>query len=40
MSINYSYITLVPKKPNSEKVSDYRSISLLKYEVAYKDPGK
>jgi hypothetical protein len=40
MSINCSYITLVPKKPNSEKVSDYRSISLLKYEVAYKDPGK
>jgi hypothetical protein len=28
-SINYSYITLVPKKPNPEKVTDFRTISLL-----------
>jgi hypothetical protein len=28
-SINYSYITLVPKKSNPEKVSDFRLISLL-----------
>lgn len=28
-SINYSYITLVPKKPNPKRVSDFRPISLL-----------
>jgi len=28
-SINYSYITLVPKKDNPERVSDFRPISLL-----------
>jgi hypothetical protein len=28
-SINYSYITLVPKKPNPEKVTYFRPISLL-----------
>jgi hypothetical protein len=28
-SINHSYITLVPKKDNSEKVNDFRPISLL-----------
>lgn len=28
-SINYSYITLVPKKVNPERVTDFRPISLL-----------
>jgi hypothetical protein len=28
-SINYSYITLVPKKDNPETVNDFRPISLL-----------
>lgn len=28
-SVNYSYITLVPKKDNSERVNDFRPISLL-----------
>jgi retron-type reverse transcriptase len=34
-SINYSYITLVPKKVNPEKVTDFRPISLLNSNIEF-----